>query len=352
MKKSSRKSSTRKSGAKSSQLEFEGLSPGNITLKGKEVETREGFVLVSDLKFYPENPRLYTLVSADSGEADQDEILKKLKDMDHVKKLMQSIRANGGLTDPVIVRDGDLVVLEGNSRLAAYKLLAKSEPTKFSKIKCKILPAGLNDKEIFSLLSDYHIVGRKDWAPYEQAGFFYRQNKKHNVSVEEISKEIGISLNDVKRQIEVYEFMQQNNPNPEKWSHYFEYLKNKKIQAEREKNKDLDKHFVSQVKANKIQKAQDVRDKLPKVVQAGGTVLANFLSKKKNLEESFEVAKEKNVAKADLAKLTKFKEWIGDPDNQNQLDEASAAIKKEMILALKKIAYFAERVEKKLSNKE
>ena len=48
--------------------------------------------------------------------------------MDHVKQLVQSIRANGGLTDPLIVQDGEFVVFEGNSRLAAYRLLARLDP--------------------------------------------------------------------------------------------------------------------------------------------------------------------------------------------------------------------------------
>ena len=76
----------------------------------------------------PDNPRVYSIVRAAEQEPTQAEIERRLSLMDHVKQLVQSIRANGGLTDPLIVRDGNHVVLEGNSRLAAYRLLARNDP--------------------------------------------------------------------------------------------------------------------------------------------------------------------------------------------------------------------------------
>ena len=56
--------------------------------------------------------------------------------MDHVKGLVHSIRTHGGLIDPVLVRDTDYVVLEGNSRLAAYRLLAKIGPYSMGTHSC------------------------------------------------------------------------------------------------------------------------------------------------------------------------------------------------------------------------
>ena len=108
----------------------------------------------------------------------EEEIQQQLLNMEHVKELIQDIRRNGGLLDPIIVREGTLEVLEGNSRLAAYRALAKDDPVKWAFIKCTVLPPDIEESLVFGLLGQYHIKGRKDWAPFEQAGFLYRQFRK------------------------------------------------------------------------------------------------------------------------------------------------------------------------------
>ena len=119
----------------------------------------------SKLMFYPENPRVYSVLNSNNYTPTQEEIEELMCKKDHVKQLKESIKSNGGLIDPVIVRDGDYVVLEGNSRLAAYRLLYKQDPIKWSKIKAIILPKDIPDSTIFALIGQYHIIGRKDWDP-------------------------------------------------------------------------------------------------------------------------------------------------------------------------------------------
>ena len=132
----------------------------------------------SKLNFYPENPRVYSILNINNYTPTQKEIEQLMCKQDHVKQLKESIKSNGGLIDPVIVRDGDFVVLEGNSRLAAYRLLHKQDPIRWSKIKAIILPKNISDSAVFTLIGQYHIIGRKDWNPYEQAGYLYRTLKK------------------------------------------------------------------------------------------------------------------------------------------------------------------------------
>jgi len=139
-----------------------------------------------NLKFYVDNPRVYSVLRNMDDEPSQDEIEALMVDMDHVKQLKQSIEANGGLIDPLIVRAGDNVVLEGNSRLAAYRLLCRIDPIKWGMVRCKVLPHDIDDSAIFTLLGQYHIVGRKDWSPYEQAGYLYRRIKDTKLPIEEM----------------------------------------------------------------------------------------------------------------------------------------------------------------------
>mgnify|MGYP001298912872 CR=1 FL=1 len=100
----------------------------SITVAGKEIPAQQGMINLSSLNFYEDNPRLYTIIAAQGGDRSQQSIYKKLLGMQHVVDLVGTVRANGGLIDPLVVRDGDYVVLEGNSRLAALRRLAELDP--------------------------------------------------------------------------------------------------------------------------------------------------------------------------------------------------------------------------------
>ncbi len=215
----------------------------------------------AELKFYPENPRVYSaLWNNTSQEPSQQEIEDCMKQMDHVKKLKLSIESNGGLIDPLIVRKGDNVVLEGNSRLAAYRILCATDPIKWGMVKCLLLPSDIPDTAIFQLLGQYHIVGRKDWSPFEQGGYLYRRMKTTKYPVEKMAKELGITLSSAKNFVDVYSFMvEHDDVTPDRWSYYEEYLKNRSIKEERKKDPELDEIIVEKIKSGEIEKAQDMR---------------------------------------------------------------------------------------------
>jgi len=132
-----------------------------VTLLGQEVPVRTCRMPQADLKFYPENPRIYSFVHGSTESMSQQEIENRLKKLDHVNKLVQSIKAHGGLINPLIVRGGDNVVLEGNSRLAAYRILAQIDAIQWGQVKCTLLPNDIQDDLVFALLGQYHIIGQK-----------------------------------------------------------------------------------------------------------------------------------------------------------------------------------------------
>lgn len=96
-----------------------------ITIGKKEYDVEEELLNQCELLFYEENPRVYSILRSNGTTPTQKDIETKMKSMEHVKQLRLSIEQNGGLIDPLIVvkRNGDFVVLEGNSRLAAIKSL-------------------------------------------------------------------------------------------------------------------------------------------------------------------------------------------------------------------------------------
>jgi len=309
-----------------------------LMVRGKEIPIRRGFLRHEEVKFFADNPRIYSVVRADGQLPEQDQIEKKLLGMEHVKSLIQDIKANGGLIDPIIVKDGTLEVLEGNSRLAAYRALAKKDPIAWGKIKCCVLPETIEEADVFSILGQYHIKGKKDWAPYEQAGFLYRRNKQHNISVTELGEELGIGRTKASQLIHTYQFMvDHDDRETSHWSYYEEYIKSNKIKKLRDEYSNLDELIVGQVKTGAIMKAVDIRDKLPSVSSAAKKIKNQFTSGSITLDEAYKRAQESGVTDQSLLRVKRFKAWLMDGETQSAITASSDSTQQKIAFELGKI---------------
>ena len=321
-----------------------------LTLGGEEIPVRNGVLRVRNLSFYAENPRIYSLIQKPGVEPSQNEIHKSLSKMDHVKQLIQSIRANGGLTDPMLVRDGDFVVLEGNSRLAAYRELARNDAIRWGEAKVRLLPENISEKLVFALLGEYHIIGRKDWAPYEQAGYLYRRNVMHDVSAQDMADEMGLSVRLVNHLISTYQFMvDHGETDVNRWSYYDEYLKSNAARKARQEIPGLDSLVVEKIKANEIETARDVRDKLIKVLdtpKAGPQPLRILMSGEGTFNRAFESARDRGVDNMWLNRFKRFKERLLDKDLLADMQQMDPEQRKKCLFELGKIRQAVERLEK------
>lgn len=321
-----------------SDRQVSGVVHSSMTLRGQTIPTETQDIDQKTLRFYVDNPRIYSLVRSDDRTPDQDEICEKLQEHEHVKELISSIDENGGLMDPVVVRAGDLVVLEGNSRLAAYRHLVTKNPIKWAKIRCTVLPADIDEKLVFALLGEYHIKGKKDWAPYERAGFLYRRHKQHAIPLSVVAQDIGISDKEAKHVVQVFEFMiQHKDTDRERWSYYDEYLKSQKIKKIREEHAGFDDLVVRQIKDKSIPTAMDLRDKLPTVCTAPTKVIKRFMEGRYTLEEAYEGAKDAGSENNALNKLKRFREWLARADTKDDMNDATKRIRDRMLYELKEI---------------
>jgi hypothetical protein len=330
-------------------MSTDGWTDGTLTLSKQEINVRTGFLRVNELKFYPENPRLYSIVYSQDKEPSQEFIQKRLSGMEHVKQLVQSIRANGGLTDPLIVRDGEYVVLEGNSRLAAYRILAANDPIAWGKVKCTLLPRNISDALVFALLGEYHIIGKKDWQPYEQAGYLYRRKENHGVDPDKMAEEMGLSTRKVKHLIRVYSFMVDHaDDDVTHWSYYDEYLKQRAIQHARSEHPEFDESFVHKVKVGEIEKAVDVREKVKIIAAAGGKILKTFITEDGTLDKCYDGAVARGGDNIWFKRLCKFHEQLGDQDLEYIFLKMKDEQQKKCIFEMKKIGQNLERLIKKI----
>lgn len=316
------------------------ISGSTLTIGGEEIPYVFCYLPQIDLRFYPENPRIHSvLFTGDSSEMPtQAQILEELEERDHVKELVQSIQANKGLIEPLLVRDGDFLVIEGNTRLAAYRILSRKDPVLWGKVKCHLLPEDTDDRKILAYLCQCHVVGRQDWAPYEQAGIIWRRNKIYGDSPEYMSKEMGMSLAEIKRLIEVYSFMDDHNDTiVAHYSYYYEYLKSRKVQAQREIYPELDKIIVKRIKSHEISKAEDIRDKVTRICGAGGKILQDFIDKPKSLEICYDKSIERSENTALYRTLNKFRVKVGDLDTKKSIQGMSQKNRKKCKFELNKI---------------
>ena len=236
---------------------------GKIKIQNETIEYREREMKVDDLKFWPENPRVYSalrlkLMGEEPSQKDIEEVMTSL---DNVKRLRSSIKAVGGLTHPLFVRNG--VVIEGNSRLAAYRLLCRVDKIRWAKVRCNVLPDDMSDDLVFALIGSIHIDGVTEWTPFEQAGYLFRHLQKSKKPIEAIAKDCGLTPSKSKLYVKVYETMLANDDTDQsKFSYYLEMLKNGDITSKSAKNPELNliDTLCQKIKSGTITKANELRD--------------------------------------------------------------------------------------------
>lgn len=328
------------------------MSKETLTIGNKKIPVEVVELKQVDLSFWHENPRVYSALNVRDGFVpSQDEIEEEMCSMEHVKELRNAIESNGGLIDALIVRRKDYTVLEGNSRLAAYRMLAKQDPVKWGKVKCQILPDTITDSEIFKLLAQYHIVGRKDWEPYEQACYLYRQTQSTRMPVEGIAHELGISAVKAKKMIETVRFMREHDDVQKRhWSHYEEYLKNASIRKIREECPELDARVVASIKKDQVYEARDIR-KLGEIVSVGDAQSKRLIEKIVSGDTSIYDAAyemEKSGKLTDVVRsLRKFKEMINKDIVEDQI-QASSKSRTSAAFEIKQILKRLSNLQRKL----
>lgn len=284
----------------------------------------------ADLNFYPENPRVYSILNITGGPPTQEEIEEHMCSLDHVKQLKISIESNGGLIDPLIVRGGDFTVLEGNSRLAAYRLLCTHDPVKWGMVRCQILPSDISDSAIFTLLGQYHLIGRKDWEPFEQAHYLYRRRIQTDLPVEYMAKELGLSKQRAEKMILIIEFMIKNNDlNKRHWSYYEEYLKNSSLKKYRQTNPDIDDTIAEAIKTDTIHEASDIR-KLGQIASVGDKqskkIMQQIANGSMDLYEGYEALEDAGKLDDVVKKLYSFRKAVIAESFENQIKSSDETL--------------------------
>lgn len=176
-------------------------------------------VVVNDLELDPQNVRL-DLVTSKRSKIDQGSIINDLFANENAFQILENVIENGWFIDetPIVIKNRNkYIVLEGNRRIAALKVLqnpllapschAKVKPLSSGVIPIKQIEVLLapNRDDVGSLLANRHTKPTtRPWRPLRQAHFYYSQLSK-KTSVEDLkNKYKGVDIEKFIRMCEVH----------------------------------------------------------------------------------------------------------------------------------------------------
>ena len=191
-------------------------------------------VPVERLRLDRRNPRL---IGEDDGASDE-AIVARLYRAAELDELLQSITANGYMDiEPLVVMDdpdvgnGELIVLEGNRRLAALRLLREpdlvrsiaaseglrisippiAEPLRATLDEVSVYPVASRERAR-SFIGFKHINGPAKWDAYAKARFaaeWYRAGRAEGVDLTVIANAIGDKHDTIKRMVSAIYVLEQ-----------------------------------------------------------------------------------------------------------------------------------------------
>lgn len=172
-------------------------------------------VAIGDLVLDPRNPRIAALTETYATPPGSELIILMLGQHSATDEergastsfssLKASIRANRGVMNPIIVvpseaEEGKYVVIEGNTRVAIYLMLAKEGADGDWSTIPAILHAKGDERGEHAVRLQAHLVGPRPWRPYAKAKYLHDLKYGQHMAIEDIHAICGGSGR--KREIE------------------------------------------------------------------------------------------------------------------------------------------------------
>ncbi len=162
-------------------------------------------IAIDELFLDPINPRL---MDADFSIGDQDKILNRLWAEFNVAEIVDSIIASNGFWkhEPLVAVEerGKLIVIEGNRRLAAVKLLSSAErqraagasgiPEISTELRDDLqrVPVILRTRRgVWDFIGYKHVKGPQEWDSIAKAEYIARIHEEYKIPLAQIAKAIG-----------------------------------------------------------------------------------------------------------------------------------------------------------------
>lgn len=176
-----------------------------------DIKIKEALLCIDNILLDPQNPRFATknrsyTISDFKDKNVQLEMIKKLETY-KIKQLIDSIKENGFLSlERVVVvrleqRSNKYVVVEGNRRIAAIKLILMNEETD-AELKNSLIEISVcvisgkvyenSQEERYKIASLAHLSGKVDWEDYQKAIFLHHIVTQYKKNCKEAGVEVGL----------------------------------------------------------------------------------------------------------------------------------------------------------------
>ncbi|MDE0522231.1 MAG: ParB N-terminal domain-containing protein [Boseongicola sp.] len=311
----------------------------SIAIMGETVEAVRQRIPIDELLFLPDNPRVYAAIREMSDFCDltqeerQVRIYERMLEEQSVKNLIPEIKRDNGLQEPIIVRWDTRQVIEGNSRLAAFRKLRDEFPEEepWAEINCLVV-SKLTEEQQTRLLGQAHLHGKTDWSPYAKALYCFRWVEELGKDISELVRVSGITRAEIGKSVKVIKLMQENcDDTLSNFSYYDVLVRSKKIAAAIDDSRQLRDIVLSAIKdKNRNFTGQEMRQRLPIIIDKP-RILRKFAQGHVTLEEAYDRAKISGLQK----KLKNVRDGLDDIERadtinleQNELRAAEQFIRK------------------------
>lgn len=309
-----------------------------ISILGEDIDVEQRQMSIHDLSFYKDNPRVYSKLQENSAfhnqKDEQRHIQEMMKNEPSVQNLIPEIRQQGGLLEPIMVLHKTNSVLEGNSRLAAMRILNEEDPhnERWQTIPCRVV-SNLKEEQIDAYLHQIHVKGKTPWQAYEKAHKTYKRVENDEVPLSTYANSVNESENELKKQIKTIKLMKQNKDNVRAhWSYYNILVRNRIISQHFNYNKDFRNFILKKVKKQKEGQedftAMEMRDKLPAILLKP-KILKRFLEDKESLDDAYQKARSSN-ALSDVKKACGYLQKVEKKSMQKLERSSLGAIEQEI----------------------
>lgn len=245
-------------------------------VQGRRIQLELIEIDPDEVRLDPTNPRIgFSMKQLGPEEAGDAACTLLLTSQEDTEALKRSIMLSGGVQEPIYLRH-DMSVAEGNRRVVAMRAAKEEQPEveAMQRMPAWVIAEGTPEDVIQDLLNEIHLGSVRGWAPYEKA-LQMRTLTKSGLIEAEVGERYRMSANEVRQQIEAANMMDalyfpitKEPTDPEhrsKFSYFFEFVKNGRIQGKCEAMPDLPERFARWVRDGQVDTGMRVR-KLPKIL--------------------------------------------------------------------------------------
>lgn len=306
----------------------------NRNVQGRKIQLELIEVDPDQVQLDPTNPRIgFSMKQLAAADASDAACTLLLTSQEETEALKRSIILSGGVQEPIYLRH-DMSVAEGNRRVVAMRAAKEENPDdpELQRMPAWLIAKGTPEDVIQDLLNEIHLGSVRGWAPYEKA-LQMRVLTKSGLIEAEVGERYRMSTNEVRQQIEAANMMDalyfpitKEPTDPEhrsKFSYFFEFVKNGRIQEKCEVMPELPERFARWVRDGQVDTGMRVR-KLPKILDTpealrllevnGFDAAEEFLSKKDPKEHELYLMLERTRARLGDMTVNELLEAGNSPD--------------------------------------